>query len=220
MTVSGSIRALASRRGLARAGRRLSRVIGAAGSAPVEIESTDVITAGRHSQHNGDLRILGRQPIRFGAFCAIGNDILLVTENHDTNFLAVQGAVYRRLWSIPHPGVTQQPPNPERTKGGISIGNDVWIGDRCTILSGVTIGDGACVGANSVVTSDVEPYAMVAGVPARQIRLRFAPDVVEALLDLRWWDWDDGRIERHRDLFTTNLNTVGADEVRALGAER
>ncbi len=219
MAVADSIRSVISRGGLGRAGRRVARTVTGSGSGPVDIASTDIITAGRSSHHNGALRILGRQPIRIGSFCALGNGILLVTENHDTNYLAVQGAVYRRLWSMPHPGVTQQPTNPERTKGGITIGSDVWLGDRCTILSGVTIGDGACVGANAVVTSDVEPYAMVAGVPARQLRMRFRPDVVEVLLSARWWEWDDERIGHHRELFTTNLNLLDAEAVAALVAE-
>lgn len=73
--------------------------------------------------------------------------------------------------------------------GDTTVGNDVWIGREATIMPGVTIGDGAVVGAHSVVTKDVEPYAVVAGNPARHLRVRFDPDDVDRLLAVRWWDW-------------------------------
>jgi hypothetical protein len=79
-------------------------------------------------------------------------------------------------------------PYPIKSKGDINVGNDVWIGYEALVLSGVRIGDGAVVGARSVVTKDVPPYAIVAGNPAKLIRYRFSPEVVEQLLDLKWWD--------------------------------
>ncbi|WP_280458260.1 CatB-related O-acetyltransferase [Nocardia carnea] len=77
------------------------------------------------------------------------------------------------------------------------IGNDVWIGRSATIMPGVRIGDGAVIAAHSVVTKDVEPYAIVAGNPARPVRTRFAPDEVETLLRARWWDWPVEAITEH-----------------------
>lgn len=76
------------------------------------------------------------------------------------------------------------------------IGNDVWIGYEAVILSGVTIGDGAIVGARAVVTKDVPPYTIVGGVPARSIRRRFDEETIKKLEALRWWDWDEERIKR------------------------
>lgn len=73
-------------------------------------------------------------------------------------------------------------------KGDIVIGNDVWIGYDAIIMAGVNIGDGAIIGARAVVTKDVEPYSIVGGVPAKEIRKRFAPDVVAKLLELKWWN--------------------------------
>ena len=81
------------------------------------------------------------------------------------------------------------------SKGDINIGNAVWIGAFVTILSGVTIGDGAVIGACSVVASDVPPYAVVVGNPAKLIRYRFRPDQIEKLLKIKWWDWDNKKIE-------------------------
>ena len=81
------------------------------------------------------------------------------------------------------------------TKGDVVIGNDVWLGYGALVLSGVTIGDGAVVAARSVVTRDVEPYSIVAGVPAKHIKFRFQPPTVDALLEIAWWDWPHEKIE-------------------------
>ena len=71
----------------------------------------------------------------------------------------------------------------------VTVGNDVWIGARAIIMDGIKIGDGAIIGANSVVTKDVPPYAIVAGCPAKLIRYRFSEDVINKLLELCWWDY-------------------------------
>lgn len=76
-----------------------------------------------------------------------------------------------------------------KTKGGVSVGSDVWIGSEALILSGVTIGHGAVVGARAVVTKDVPPYAIVAGNPAHLLKYRFSPEIIERLLKVKWWDW-------------------------------
>ena len=79
------------------------------------------------------------------------------------------------------------------SKGSVTIGNDVWLGAQSVILSGVNIGNGCIIAANSVVTKDVPPYAIVAGVPAKIISYRFSPEIIEKLLELQWWnrslDW-------------------------------
>lgn len=73
-------------------------------------------------------------------------------------------------------------------KGDIVIGNDIWIGYEAIVLSGVTIGDGAIIGARAVVTKDVPPYTIVGGIPAKQIRKRFSDEVISKLLELQWWN--------------------------------
>ena len=74
-------------------------------------------------------------------------------------------------------------------KGDTVVGNDVWIGMNATIMPGITIGDGAIIGACAVVASNVEPYSIVGGNPARPIRKRYSQQIIEELLDIRWWDW-------------------------------
>jgi len=82
-------------------------------------------------------------------------------------------------------------------KGDIVIGNDVWIGYEAVVMAGVTIGDGAIIGARAVVTKDVPPYTIVGGVPARKIRRRFSDNVIARLLELKWWDWPAEQIQRN-----------------------
>ena len=81
-------------------------------------------------------------------------------------------------------------------KQQIIIGHDVWIGFGCTIMGGVHIGNGACVAARSVVTKDVPPYAVVAGVPARIIKFRFPKDIIEKLNKIKWWYWEKEKINK------------------------
>lgn len=77
------------------------------------------------------------------------------------------------------------------------IGHDVWIGYGACIMPGVTIGSGAIIAAGAVVTGNVEPYAIMGGNPAQLIRKRFAEDIISALLEVAWWDWETDKIERH-----------------------
>ena len=87
------------------------------------------------------------------------------------------------------------------SKGPVRVGNDVWIGANATILSGVTIGDGAVVAAGSVVTKSVPPYAIVGGAPAKIIKYRFPIETIERLLRLGWWNWHPEKINQNMSLF-------------------
>ncbi len=83
-----------------------------------------------------------------------------------------------------------------KTKGNVVIGSDVWIGTEALILSGVTIGDGAVIGARAVVTRDVPPYAVVAGNPAKLVKFRFEQTVIDRLLAQQWWNWSESQIQK------------------------
>jgi acetyltransferase-like isoleucine patch superfamily enzyme len=80
------------------------------------------------------------------------------------------------------------------SKGNVVIGHDVWIGDNATIMSGITVGDGAVIANNSHVVKDVEPYSIVGGNPAKILRYRFSTEQIEKLLKIKWWFWEDTRI--------------------------
>jgi acetyltransferase-like isoleucine patch superfamily enzyme len=95
------------------------------------------------------------------------------------------------------------------SKGDVIIGNDVWFGFGVTILSGVKIGDGAAIGAKSVVTKDVAPYSIVAGNPARVIGKRFDDETIRKLLEIRWWDWPIEKINN-------NVHIICSDNVDEL----
>ena len=128
--------------------------------------------------------------VRIGAYCSFarGCQVFLGGE-HRTDWVTTYpfSALDRRFASISgHP----------RTRGDVTIGNDVWMGREAMVMSGVTIGDGAVIGARAVVTRDVPPYGIVAGNPATLVRHRFAPEVVERLLAIAWWRWPAERVER------------------------
>jgi virginiamycin A acetyltransferase len=89
------------------------------------------------------------------------------------------------------------------------IGNDVWLGFESVVMPGVTIGDGVIIAARAVVTGDVPDYAIVAGNPARIVRIRFPADVVQRLVALKWWNWDLDKIERH-------VNAITGADIEAL----
>jgi virginiamycin A acetyltransferase len=101
--------------------------------------------------------------------------------------------------------------------GPVDIGNDVWICADAKILSGVTIGDGAVIGADAVVVDDVEPYAVVAGNPAEHKRYRFDPKNRNRLLELQWWDWSTEKMERNRAFFDADLRQT--DDLNQLRQE-
>ena len=90
------------------------------------------------------------------------------------------------------------------TKGDVIINNDVWIGANVTIMSGVTIGDGAVIANNSHVVKNIEPYTIVGGNPAKFIKKRFTEEQIDKLLKIKWWDWDDIKINKFTHLLCNN----------------
>jgi acetyltransferase-like isoleucine patch superfamily enzyme len=86
------------------------------------------------------------------------------------------------------------------SKGDVIIGNDVWIGSGVTIMSGVTIGDGSVIASNSTVAKNVESYSIVGGNPSNIIRYRFPPDQIQKLLEIKWWNWPEQKINENMHL--------------------
>jgi hypothetical protein len=128
--------------------------------------------------------------VEIGSFCSIAANVtLLLGGGHNTDWVSTFPV--REAFGLP--GRFEDHPV---YRGPTVIGNDVWIGRDALILDGITIGDGAVIGARAVVTKDVRPYAIVGGVPAREIRRRFTDEQVEALLDIAWWDWPEEQIVR------------------------
>lgn len=133
--------------------------------------------------------------VKIGKFCSIGNDVILGVDNHPYTTISTSPFQYSRK-KVTMLGnilveeknlLKPEPKSPEETMAIIE--NDVWIGARAIIKCGVRICNGAIVGAGAVVTHDVPPYAIVAGVPAKVIKYRFDDEIIKKLEELKWWDY-------------------------------
>lgn len=150
----------------------------------------------------GNYSYIGRGTIihntTIGKFCSISDFCVIGLPGHSTNTLSTSP-----LFSGIHNGTKSSwvNKNMPHTPVDVKIGNDVWIGYRAIIPVNVTVGDGAVIAAGAVVTKDVPPYAVVGGVPAKVIKYRFSQDVIEKLLDLRYWDRPDEEIKKNINLF-------------------
>jgi acetyltransferase-like isoleucine patch superfamily enzyme len=163
------------------------------------------VAVGRHTYgYEADTFIVYTEGARIevGAFCSIGPQV------------KVHGGgehVLDRASTFPMNAMLFDPRKRNRPDdidtGPTVIGNDVWIGMGATVLAGVRVGDGAVIGARAVVTREVEPYAVVAGNPARLIRHRFDSGVRERLLAVRWWEWPDSEIRARRALFMGDIES-------------
>lgn len=99
------------------------------------------------------------------------------------------------------------------------IGSDVLISTNAIILRNVEVGDGAIIGAGAVVTRDVEPYSIVAGVPAKKIKMRFDQDTIAALLEIKWWNWPIEIIRKHQTLlFSTRIDKLTIEKMRRISS--
>lgn len=157
------------------------------------------IWIGDHTNINGPCYLSGK--VKTGKWCAIAHEFRARSSNHAIEFANMQAKLNVRFgFRDVH----------AREKGPIRIGNACWIGDRVTVLSGVNVGDGAVIGAGSVVTKDVPAFAIVAGSPARIVKMRFEREVVEALLEISWWDWGEERIARNKLFFESDLTVLSA----------
>lgn len=160
---------------------------------------------GRFLVRGGDTRVgaftdLGdnveSQGVEIGRYCEFGPGAILGATGHPITWLGVSPFQYKASTFGWHPSADavevidpEAGGRPSFRGGPTRIGNDVWVGAGAVVLRGVTIGDGAVVAANAVVTRDVAPYAIVGGVPAREIRLKVAEHHRDELLDLRWWQF-------------------------------
>ena len=131
--------------------------------------------------------------IHIGNFCSIARNVTFQEFNHDFSKMTSY-FIHNNL-----KGTGMQ--NDIVSKGAITLGHDVWIGTHCVILSGVTIGTGSLVAANSVVTSDIPPYAIVAGTPAKIIKYRFNENTIKFLLESEWWNKSKDEVVKFYDEF-------------------
>ena len=168
---------------------------------PREFQKNNVLY---HYPVNSERLVIGR-------FCSIacGAKFLFNSANHTLNSLSTYPfPILFEEWPLD----VEDIPRAWDNRGDIVVGNDVWIGYEAVILAGVTIGDGAVIGARAVVTRDVPPYTIVGGIPAKPIRTRFDRVTVERLLELKWWDWPAERI-------AANLEAIQSGDLARLAQE-
>ncbi|MBE9067604.1 Vat family streptogramin A O-acetyltransferase [Leptolyngbya cf. ectocarpi LEGE 11479] len=153
-----------------------------------------------HFPFIGDKLIIGK-------FCALARGITFIMNgaNHQFDgFSAYPFYIFGNGWGKVAPQAGNLP-----YKGDTVIGNDVWIGYESVIMPGVQVGDGAIIAAKSVVVSDVAPYTIVGGNPAKYIRQRFDDETIQSLLTIAWWNWDIEKITR-------NLEKIVAADIESL----
>ena len=165
---------------------------------PVGFEKNNVLY---HYPINRDRLIIGK-------FCSIacGAKFLFKSANHTLSSLSTYPfPLFFEEWGLEKRNVAESWDN----KGDIVLGNDVWIGYEAVIMAGVTIGDGAIIGARAVVTKDVPPYTVAGGIPAKPIKKRYPEETIAALSELKWWDWPENRIAQ-------NLHAIQAGQLNEL----
>jgi virginiamycin A acetyltransferase len=151
-----------------------------------------------------------------GKYCSISWGVTIGGADHDYTRLTTHSFLYSEHDDL----------RPEHASGydrfatPCKVGNDVWIGANATIVRDVTVADGAVIGANSVVTRDVPPYAIVAGVPARVLKLRFDQAVIARLLELKWWDFPKAVIRDNFDLFISPPDARTLEKLEAIAARQ
>lgn len=162
----------------------------------IEAGSTIVNTTfDRHSFCGYDCMILNCD---VGGFCSIANNVMIGGARHPMEWVSMSPVFSSRKDSVKKKFSMHEKSSDLRT----IIGNDVWIGEKSLIKAGVRIGDGAVIGMGSVVTRDVQPYAIVAGSPAKEIRKRFDTATIAALLEIQWWTLPDNMLEKYAPYFT------------------
>lgn len=146
---------------------------------------------GKHTTTSGNSSL---NNCMIGNYTSIGKNCRVIIGNH--NYCSISTSCFFNGMSV------------LKCHDGFSchIGNDVWIGDNVLIKGGVSIGDGAVIGFGSVVTKDVMPYSVVAGNPARVIKYRFTDDIIEKMLLIKWWTWNQEKIKQYKSMFLDSPN--------------
>lgn len=138
---------------------------------------------------------------KFGSFCSVGPYLICGYGDHPTDFVSTSPIFFSTGQQC---GISFSQEDLFEERKEILVGHDVWIGARVFIRDGVKIGNGAIIAAGSVIVKDVPDYAIVGGVPAKIIRYRFTENIINQLLDLKWWDWNESKLRHAQKNFASN----------------
>jgi acetyltransferase-like isoleucine patch superfamily enzyme len=162
------------------------------------------VIVGRYTYGHNDINVMSwgsDSKLIIGSFCSFADKVkIFLGGNHRVDWITTFPFthIYEDIFTLDEK--TQHP----KSNGDVIIGNDVWVGYESTIMSGVKIGDGSVIAANSVVVKDVEPYTIVGGNPAKFIMKRFSDDVINNLLKLKWWEWSDEKINKNLSILCSD----------------
>ena len=150
--------------------------------------------------------------LHIGSFNSISKDVrIFAGGNHRTDWVTTFpfGHVFNQEFPAGEVNGAQHP----ATNGDVIIENDVWIGEGAVIMSGITLASGSVIAAYSVVTKDVAAYTIVGGNPAKPIRQRFEPHIIETLLELRWWDLGDDQINQIIPMLQSKMTAENLERI-------
>ena len=157
----------------------------------VSVQTKCVLNQVRIGRYSYVAREAYLNEVSIGSFVSIGPRTLLGCGDHPVDLASTAPVFYSTRRQC---GISFAPSDYAAERKAITIGHDVWLGAHAFVRDGVTIGDGAIVAAGAVVATDVPPYAIVGGVPAKLIRFRFPADAIQRLLALQWWSWEEPRL--------------------------
>lgn len=145
-----------------------------------------------------------------GKYCSISWNVSIGGGEHDFHKVTSHSMLYASSYGfVDHPLY-------DRFSKSCVIGNDVWIGAGASVLRGVTIGDGAVIGAGAIVTKDIEPYTIVAGVPAKKIGQRCEESLINEMLEIKWWNWPEEVIKENISLFNCDISETTVAALRRI----
>lgn len=136
-----------------------------------------------------------------GSFCAIGGRLVVRSSNHRTNYINMQSWAQKEV-------IKSKVNVAGYKKKDVVIGNGVWIGDSVVVLPGASVGNGAVIGAGSIVTKKIPDFAIAVGNPAKVVKYRFSENIRDLLKDIPWWTWSQEKIQRNKEFFETDFSNI------------
>jgi len=178
------------------------------------IAGSPTLNIGKFTYFSGQSTINGTGNVDIGSFTSVANGLqmFLSNINHPMQFattfnLNSNSRMIEFGDKVELPHFENEIKNLNK-KRGITVGNDVWIGRDVMILNGIKIGDGCVIGARSTIIKNCEPYGVYAGTPARLIKYRFGHEMIDQLLNIKWWKWPLEKIKNNKLFFDTDLSNV------------